>query len=151
MEKTKQQQKQLEDKDCERAKAEQAAYNAGMTKTTQSLTAQLRDVAWTFCAEVWSEALNTAGVMADSDLRGANKVYYPLALCLTPSIASPPPNPSSTSSTPQSTITSATKPASRIDKEQPNSTPVVELEFEEVAEVEQLNRKKKDKEKKVAA
>ena len=40
MEKTKQQQKQLEDKDV------------GMTKTTQSLTAQLQDVAWAFCAEV---------------------------------------------------------------------------------------------------
>ena len=40
MEKTKQQQKQLEDKDVR------------MTKTTQSLTAQLQDVAWAFCAEV---------------------------------------------------------------------------------------------------
>ena len=40
MEKTKQQQKQLEDKDV------------GMTKTTQSLTAQLQDVAWAFYAEV---------------------------------------------------------------------------------------------------
>ena len=40
MEKTKQQQKQLEDKDV------------GMTKTTQSLIAQLQDVAWAFCAEV---------------------------------------------------------------------------------------------------
>ena len=40
MEKTKQQQKQLEDKDVR------------MTKTTQSLTAQLQDVAWAFCVEV---------------------------------------------------------------------------------------------------
>ena len=82
MEKTKQQQKLLEDKDAERAKAEQAAYDAGMTKTTQSLTTQLRDVARTFCVEVQSKALNIARVEADSDLRGANKVYYPSALRL---------------------------------------------------------------------
>lgn len=31
--------------DVEKARVEQAAYDAGMTKTTQSLTAQLRDVA----------------------------------------------------------------------------------------------------------
>ena len=123
MEKTKQQQKQLEDKDCERAKAEQAAYNAGMTKTTQSLIAQFKDVARAFCAEVWSEALNIAGVIANSDLKGADKVYCPPALRLAPSIASPPPpNPNLASSVPQSTITSATKPASRKDKEQRAST-----------------------------
>ena len=39
MVKVKPQQKQLEVKDAEKAKAEQAAYDAGMTKTTQSLTA----------------------------------------------------------------------------------------------------------------
>lgn len=36
----KQLQKQLKAKDAEKAKAEQAAYNASMTKTTESLTAQ---------------------------------------------------------------------------------------------------------------
>ena len=117
MEKTKQQQKQLKDKDVERAQAEQAAYNDGMTKIAQSLTAQLRDVAWTFCAKVWNEALNTVGVMADFYLRGADKVYYPPTLHLAPSIAPPSPNPSSTTSVPQSTITLATKPAFGKDKE----------------------------------
>jgi len=38
-EQIKRQQKQLEGKDAERAKAKQVAYNAGMTKTAQSLTA----------------------------------------------------------------------------------------------------------------
>ena len=52
MEKTKQQQKQLEDKDVEKAKAEQAAYDARKTKTAQSLIAQLKDVAQAFCVEV---------------------------------------------------------------------------------------------------
>ena len=35
IEKTKQQQKQLEAKDTEKAKAEQAAYDAGLTKTAR--------------------------------------------------------------------------------------------------------------------
>ena len=37
--------KDLEGKEAKKAKAEQAAYDAGITKPTQSLTAQLRDVA----------------------------------------------------------------------------------------------------------
>ena len=41
MVKVKQQQKQLEAKDIEKAKAEQVAYGASMTKTAQSLTTQL--------------------------------------------------------------------------------------------------------------
>ena len=36
--------KQLEAKDEEKAKAEQTAYNVGMTKAVESLIAQLRDV-----------------------------------------------------------------------------------------------------------
>ena len=41
MVKVKQQQKQLEAKDIKKAKAEQVAYDASMTKTAQSLTTQL--------------------------------------------------------------------------------------------------------------
>ena len=44
--------KELEGKDAEKAKAKQAAYDAGMTKTAQSLTAQLWDVARAFCLKV---------------------------------------------------------------------------------------------------
>ena len=39
MEKIKQQHKWLEDKDAEKAKAKQVAYDVGMTKTSQSLSA----------------------------------------------------------------------------------------------------------------
>ena len=99
MVKAKQQQKQLEAKDAERAKAKQDAYDAGMTKIAQSLTAQLWDVVRAFCLEVWGEALNVAGVSAESELRAPDKVYYPLALCFAPSFPQPPvnPNPTSTS------------------------------------------------------
>ncbi|KAL0004902.1 hypothetical protein SO802_012463 [Lithocarpus litseifolius] len=55
--------KQLEGKDAEKAKA----YDIGMIKTAQSLTAQLRDVARAFCIEVWGKALNAAGVSANAE------------------------------------------------------------------------------------
>ena len=44
------------------AMAEQVAYNAGMTMIAQSQTAQLKDISWDFCLEVWGQALNAAGV-----------------------------------------------------------------------------------------
>ena len=44
--------KYLDAKDDEKAKAEQAAYDAGMTKAVKRLTAQFRDVAQAFCLEV---------------------------------------------------------------------------------------------------
>ena len=47
-----------------------------MTKIAQSLSPQLWDAAQAFYVEVWGEALNAAGVNADSELRGADKVYY---------------------------------------------------------------------------
>ena len=74
--------KEIKGKNAKNAKAEQIAYDAGMTKTTQSLTIQLKDVARAFCLEVWGEALNTARVSADFDLKGSDKVYYPSLLVL---------------------------------------------------------------------
>lgn len=52
IEQAKLQQKQLEGKGTEKAKAEQPVYDASMTKIAQSLTAQFKDVAWAFCLEV---------------------------------------------------------------------------------------------------
>lgn len=87
MVKVKQQQKQLEVKDAEKAKAKQAAYDLSMTKTTQNLTAQLKDVAQAFCLEIWGQALTAAGVSTKSELRAPDRVYYPPALCLAPSLS----------------------------------------------------------------
>ena len=55
-----------------------------MTKATESLTAQLKDVAQSFCLEVWGQALNAVGVSIESELRAPNKVYYTPALLLVP-------------------------------------------------------------------
>ena len=67
----KQAKKQLENKEAKEAKksqAEQATYDAGMTKVPESLTTQLRDVAWAFCLEVWGQDLSVTRVSAESEL-----------------------------------------------------------------------------------
>ena len=114
---TKLQQKQLEGKDVEKVKVEQVVYDAGTTKIAPNLIAQLKDVAQAFCLEVQGEALTVAEVNANSDLRGTDKVYYPLAHCITPNFALPPHYPSSTSSTPKSTTTQTSMPFARKEKE----------------------------------
>lgn len=68
-----------------------------MTKSAQSLTTQLRDVAQTFCVEVQGEVLNAAGVIANFDLKKAEKVYYPLPLRIAPALDPNPLDPSFTS------------------------------------------------------
>ena len=88
--------KQLETKEAEKAKVEQAAYDAGMTKEVESLTSQLRDVARAFYLEVWGQALNAVGVSTKSELRTPDKVYYPPTLRLAPTLPQPPTDPSST-------------------------------------------------------
>lgn len=57
IEQTKLQQKQHEGKDAKKGKAKQVTYDAGMTKIAQSLAAQLRDVVWAFCLEVFGVKL----------------------------------------------------------------------------------------------
>ena len=151
IEQTKLQQKQLEGKDVEKVKVEQVVYDAGTTKIAPNLIAQLKDVARAFCLEVQGEALTVAEVNANSDLRGTDKVYYPLEHRIAPNFALPPHYPSSTSSAPKSTTTPTFVPFARKEKEQQTSTLVVELEPKEVVEVEQLKKKKKEKEKEVVA
>lgn len=137
IEKNKQQQRQLEEKDAEKAKAEQAMYDTGMKKTAQSLIAQLWDVARAFYAEVWGEALDVVGVNVDSKLREAEKIYYPQPLHIAPSLVPTPLDPSSTSSVPKLDVTSTFVISSKKEKEKKNQSLVVELRPEEVIGVEQ--------------
>ena len=81
--------KQLEAKDEKKAKAEQVAYDVGMTKAAKSLIAQLRDIARAFYLEVWGQALNSFGVSTESELRASDQVYYPSALRLAPNLPQP--------------------------------------------------------------
>ena len=62
----------------EAAKAmEAAAYECGVVETEARLTVEVTVVYRDYCAETYYEALDRAGVPTDSDLRRANKVYYP--------------------------------------------------------------------------
>ena len=123
--------------------AEQAAYDASMTKTAYSLIAQLKDIARAFCLEFWGEALNVVGVDANAELRRFDKVFYPPTLRL--ALSSTHPNSSSASSAPKSTTVPTSTPSTRKEKEHQLSSPVIELESEDIVEVEQLKRKKKEK------
>lgn len=140
--KTKQQYKQLEAKDVEMAKSKQVAYDAGMTKTAQSLTAQLRVIARAFYLEVWGEALNAARV---------NKVYYPSALCLAPSLTQPSADPSFATALAQPTTTSVATLVAEKEEDQTPPVSAVDVDSEEVVEIGQLKRKKKEKEKEASA
>lgn len=138
--------KELEGKDAERVKAEQAAYDVGMTKTAQSLIAQLWDVTQAFWLEMWGETLNAAGVDASSGLKGPSSVYYPSTLRIAPNSTPP-----MASSTPaplklQSLAVSSFEPS--VEKEKQGLTQVVELEAKEAEASAQPKGKGKEKEKK---
>ena len=87
--------KQLEAKEKEKAEAEQAESDPGITKVVESLTAQLKHVTCTFCLKVWGQALNAVGVDIELELRAPNKVYYPPDLYLAPTPPQPLVDPSS--------------------------------------------------------
>ena len=93
---------------------------------------------------MWGQALTAAGVNTESKLRAPNRVYYPPALCLAPSLSQPSVDPSSapTSSSAQPATTPFATPAKEKVKEHPAPVNVVEVETEEVAEVAQMKRKK---------
>ena len=56
---------------------EAATYERGVVKTEARLTAEVAVFYRDYCAETYYKALDQAGVPVDSDLRRANKVYYP--------------------------------------------------------------------------
>ena len=62
--------------------AEQHGYDVGVAETEDSLRAEVPAVCRTYCALIWDEALNQAGVEASSVLRKAKSIYYPPAIRL---------------------------------------------------------------------
>ena len=56
--------------------AKAAAYERGVLETEARLTAEVTVVCKDYCAVTYYQALDRAGVPADSDLRIADKVYY---------------------------------------------------------------------------
>ena len=69
--------------------AENSAYERGMLETEARLTAEVTVVCRGYCAETYNQALDRAGVLADSDLRRVDQVYNPEDL--RENITAPPP------------------------------------------------------------
>ena len=57
--------------------AQQQGYDIKVVETEEALGAEVSGVCRTYCAQVWDEALNQAGVKASSVLRKTESVYYP--------------------------------------------------------------------------
>ena len=55
---------------------EQRFYNLGVQETNARLTEELAGVCREYCQKVWVEALNLAGVLAASNWRRAENIYY---------------------------------------------------------------------------
>ena len=70
--------------------AEAVAYEHGVVETEARLTAEVTIVCRDYCAETYYEALDRAGVPADSNLRRVDKVYYPEDIREDPTALPPP-------------------------------------------------------------
>ena len=57
--------------------AETSAYKCGVLETEARLTIEVTTVYREYCAETYNQALDLAGILADSDLRRMDQVYYP--------------------------------------------------------------------------
>ena len=57
--------------------AEEAAYEQGVLETEQRLAEEVVEVCRDYCTMTWIEALNSAGVFADSELRRVESVFFP--------------------------------------------------------------------------
>ena len=57
--------------------AEEAAYKQGVLEMEQRLAKEVAEACRDYCTVTWMEALNSARVSADSELRKAENVYFP--------------------------------------------------------------------------
>lgn len=80
----------------------QTAYNRGVDETEIRLVDELAKVCRDYYKEVWIEALNLVGVLATSEWRKEENIFYPQDIRVVPSTLPPPgaprpPRPSSPS------------------------------------------------------
>ena len=74
--------------------SEMASYKCGVQEMEIRLAKEVVGVCRDYCTEVWVEALNRAGVPANSELRKAENTFFPkdireVPTMLPPSIADP--------------------------------------------------------------
>lgn len=72
--------KQLEKAEEVAAQAKQEGYDTGVKETKENLKAQVTYVCRVYYLQVWTEALDRAGVSASSKLRKPENTFYPPAL-----------------------------------------------------------------------
>lgn len=72
--------KQLEKAEEVAAQAKQEGYDTGVKETEENLKAQVTYVCRVYCLQVWTEALDRAGVSASSELRKLENTFYPPTL-----------------------------------------------------------------------
>ena len=119
--------------------AETLAYERGVPETETRLTAEVTTVCREYCTETYSQALDRAGILADSDLRRTDQVYYPENLR---EDKTPPPPPATLPLPPPNEPLPAQK--SSQDSELPIRA---EKEKEQEKEKEKVKEKEKAKEK----
>ena len=66
--------------ECSKEKAEEEAYDLGVSETQATLKAQVPGVCRLYYSQVWNEALKQVEVEASSDLWKVEHVYYPLTI-----------------------------------------------------------------------
>ena len=57
--------------------AKEAAYDCGAEETEIRLAEEVAGVCRDYCTETWIEALNSAGVSIDSELRKIKSIFFP--------------------------------------------------------------------------
>ena len=70
--------------------AEAAAYERGVVEIEARLTTEVTVVCGNYCAKTYYKALDLAGVPTDSNLRKADRVYYPKDIREDPTAFPPP-------------------------------------------------------------
>ena len=67
-----------------------ASYERGMQEMETWLAEEVARVCRDYCTETWAEALNRAGVPADSKLRRAENIFFPKDIREVPAMLLPP-------------------------------------------------------------
>ena len=69
----------------------QAAYALGVQETQSKLIEEFSAIARDYCDITWGKALDAAGILADSNLRRPESIYYDSDIRELPDSGSPPP------------------------------------------------------------
>ena len=69
---------------------EQASYDRGMQETKIRLAEELAEVYRDYCKEMWAKALNRVKVLATSEWRNTENIFYPEDIREVPTMLPPP-------------------------------------------------------------